>query len=61
MLARGDANEMELLSRHMRRCWINFVRTGDPRHDGIPFWPAHQVGTNKFMSFDATISILDWD
>lgn len=61
MLAGGDANEMELLSRRMRRCWINFVRAGDPGHDEIPPWPAHQVGNNKFMSFDATINIVDWE
>ena len=61
MLAGGDANEMEVLSRRMRRCWINFVRAGDPTHEAIPPWPAHQVGTNKFMSFDATISVCDWE
>ena len=61
MLAGGDAREMELLSKRMRRSWINFVRNGDPNHDGIPAWPAHQVSTNKYMSFDGTIGVDDWE
>lgn len=61
MLAGGDANEMELLSRRMRSSWINFVRAGDPNYHEIPTWPSHRVGTDKFMSFDATIKVADWE
>jgi para-nitrobenzyl esterase len=61
MLVGGDAKEMEFLSKRMRRCWIDFVRNGDPNHDGIPTWPAHQAGTNKFMSFDDTMRVDDWE
>ena len=61
MLAGGDANEMELLSKRMRSCWINFVRTGDPNHDEIPAWPSHRLGANKFMSFGATLKVADWE
>ncbi len=61
MLAGGDTKEMELLSKRMQRCWIDFVRNGDPNHDGIPAWPAHKAGTNKFMSFDGTVRVGDWE
>jgi para-nitrobenzyl esterase len=61
MLAGGDVKEMELLSKRMRRSWINFVRNGDPNHDGIPAWPAHKVAANKYMSFAGTITVGDWE
>jgi len=41
-LAEDRTVDMESLSMQMRRCWIAFVRNGDPNHDGIPCWPAHQ-------------------
>lgn len=61
MLAGGDAKEMDLLSKRMRRSWIGFARDGDPNHDEIPSWPAHQAGANKFMLFDATPRVDDWE
>ena len=61
MLIGGATAEIELLSKQMRECWINFVRHGDPNHDAIPTWAAHQIGTNKFMSFDATVKTDDWE
>jgi para-nitrobenzyl esterase len=61
MLAGGNDQQMDELSTRMRRCWIEFVRNGDPNHHAIPAWPAHQPGTDRLLSFDAAIRVDDWE
>jgi para-nitrobenzyl esterase len=53
MLAGGDTAEMAALSRLVRNAWIAFVRNGDPAHDGMPPWPAHERAGRQVMHFAA--------
>lgn len=36
----------------MSRTWIQFARTGDPNHKGLPRWPAWDAATGPTMIFD---------
>lgn len=53
MLAGGDPAVMHDLSAAIRRAWIAFVRTGNPRHDEMPAWPRHTQGW--IMQFDTLL------
>ena len=35
----------------MHQAWINFVRSGNPSHDGIGEWPAYDVDRRPTMRF----------
>ena len=43
----------------MHRSWIGFVRDGDPRHDGIPPWPAYRPDQRAVLGFDVECSSLE--
>ncbi|MEE9254660.1 MAG: carboxylesterase family protein, partial [Pseudomonadales bacterium] len=36
----------------MSDTWINFARTGNPNHEGIPEWPAYSTDARATMIFD---------
>ena len=35
------------LSRQMSTAWVNFARTGNPNHSGLPHWPAYNTNTPR--------------
>lgn len=45
------------LSRRMGAAWVNFARTGDPNHSGLPHWPAYTAETKATMDFNTTCAI----
>ena len=51
----GGAADAFVLSRQMSRAWVSFARTGNPNHDGLPFWPAYAAEERATMDFN-TIS-----
>jgi para-nitrobenzyl esterase len=55
MLAGGDPAEMAALSALIRRAWIAFVRDGDPKHDGMPPWPAYDRAGRQTMRFASVV------
>lgn len=47
------------LSDQMHQAWINYVRTGEPSHDGIGEWPAYDTERRPTMRFDEITKLVD--
>lgn len=47
------------LSRRMQRAWIEFARSGDPRHDGLPAWPRFEPGHRPTLAFDSRCTLSE--
>lgn len=45
------------LSRRMSAAWVNFARTGNPNHAGLPHWPAYTSETKATMYLDTTCAV----
>lgn len=41
------------VSEVMQRCYVNFVKTGDPNGEGVPTWPAANTGD--------VVAVMRWD
>jgi para-nitrobenzyl esterase len=48
----GGSPQGFALSKQISRAWVNFARTGDPNHSGLPHWPAYSASTRATMCFD---------
>ena len=46
----GLTPESRGLSRRVQDAWLAFARTGDPRHEGLPDWPAFDAQDRAVMS-----------
>jgi para-nitrobenzyl esterase len=46
-----------VLSKQLSKAWVNFARTGNPNHDGLPDWPTYKAESRATMSFDAPCEI----
>ena len=40
------------LADKISQAWINFARTGNPNHKGLPEWPVYSVENGSLMYFD---------
>ena len=40
------------LSRQMSAAWVQFARTGNPNHAGLPHWPAYTSAQRAVMEFN---------
>jgi para-nitrobenzyl esterase len=58
MLAGGDPAQMSELSAAMHRAWTEFVRGGDPGHQGLPAWPLYDRKTRPTMRFAARVGVV---
>jgi para-nitrobenzyl esterase len=50
--ATGNGPEAQTLAAQMSQAWIQFARTGNPNHPGIPNWEPVNVGGSQTMIFD---------
>jgi para-nitrobenzyl esterase len=53
----GGSPQGFALSKQISRAWVNFARTGDPNHDGLPHWPAYSTSTRATMYFDTSCQV----
>jgi para-nitrobenzyl esterase len=46
-----------VLNKQMSAAWVNFARTGNPNHSGLPHWPAYSADTHPTMIFNAPCEV----
>jgi para-nitrobenzyl esterase len=55
----GMLPEALALAKQVSGAWVNFARTGNPNHAGLPHWPAYTAEKRATMFFDAPCSVRD--
>jgi para-nitrobenzyl esterase len=53
----GGGKEAYALADKVSQAWINFARTGNPNHAGLPQWAPYTASTGATMFFDNTSQI----
>ena len=48
----GGNKDAYVLAEKISAAWINFARSGNPNHKGLPNWPAYNAGNTSTMHFD---------
>lgn len=48
----GGGKEAYVLADKMSQAWINFARSGNPAHKGLPAWPNYTEASGATMFFD---------
>ncbi|HMJ70544.1 MAG TPA: carboxylesterase family protein [Cyclobacteriaceae bacterium] len=48
----GGGKEAYALAEKVSQAWINFARSGDPNHKGLPAWPKYTANGGATMMFD---------
>jgi para-nitrobenzyl esterase len=56
----GGTEQARKLSEQMAKAWIQFARTGNPNHKGLPAWPSFKEKAGATMVFNNT-SIVSID
>ena len=53
----GGTTEALILSKQISTAWVNFARTGNPNHNGLPHWPAYISEQRATMYFDSPCAV----
>jgi para-nitrobenzyl esterase len=48
----GGGESARALAAKVSEAWIQFARTGNPNHKGLPHWEPLTAATNATMIFD---------
>jgi para-nitrobenzyl esterase len=51
--------EVKELAAKVSEAWIQFARSGNPNHKGLPDWPAYTTGERATMVFDNTCRVVN--
>lgn len=54
----GGTKEAYALADKMSKAWINFARSGNPNHKGLPTWPAYNATNTATMHFDNKCAVM---
>ncbi len=55
----GGGPEARALAARVSAAWVQFARTGNPNHGGLPPWPAFDAVKRSTMVFDNACSVKD--
>jgi para-nitrobenzyl esterase len=55
----GGGPAARALAARICSAWVQFARTGDPNHAGLPPWPAFDAGRRPTMIFDDACAVRD--
>ena len=58
VMTTGSASDKELAAR-TSEAWLQFARTGNPNHKGLPNWPAYNPTDRSMMVFDTTCRMVN--
>ena len=53
----GGSEEAHELASKMSQSWINFAKTGNPNHSGIPEWPVYKPENTATFHFDVKCQV----
>ncbi|TDS12041.1 para-nitrobenzyl esterase [Maribacter caenipelagi] len=53
----GGGKEAHVLADKMSNAWLNFAKTGNPNHMGLPEWPAYNDSNTATMHFNVTCEV----
>ena len=51
--------EVKALAARTSEAWIQFARSGNPSHQGLPNWPAYTTGERATMVFDNACKLVN--
>ena len=51
--------DVKALAARTSEAWIQFARSGNPNHEGLPNWPAYTTGERATMVFDNACKVVD--
>jgi len=55
----GGGPEAQALADKVSQAWINFAKTGNPNHPGLPEWPVFTDEKRSTMNFDNECVVKD--
>ena len=53
----GGGQGAHELAAKVSQAWINFAKTGNPNHSGLPEWPAYNSADTPTMHFDTSCEV----